>query len=84
MLRSISADTEIHGVALGVILGPHVLPSTFPALSDRVADKDQIDVALLDSLVERLMTLHPVAVARHGDHRVIRLVLRVKQRDDQA
>ncbi len=75
VLCSIAADAEVHGVALGVILRPNLLASAFPAVRDRVADKDQIDVALSHALVERLMSLHPAAAAGLGvDGRMSRLV----------
>ena len=52
MLCSIATDAKVHGVALDVILLPDRLALAFPAVRDRVADKDQIDVALCHALVE--------------------------------
>lgn len=66
VLGAVAADAEVDGVTRGVGLGPNLFSGPFPALGDGVADEDQVDVPLLDPLVERFVTLHPAAVARHG------------------
>ena len=65
MLGAVAADAEIHGVALGVMLGPGVFAAAFPALSDGVADENQITVSLRYAFVEGLMPLGPTAAARY-------------------
>ena len=66
MLGAVAADSEIHGVALGIMLGPGVFAAAFPALSDGVADENEITVSLRHAFVEGLMPLGPTAAARYG------------------
>ena len=66
MLGSVSADTEVYGVSLGVMFGPYALTAAFPALGDGVADENEITVALCHAFVEGLMPLGPSTAARYG------------------
>ena len=59
MLRLIAADAEIDGVAFFIILAPRLFAASFPAVGDRVADHQQIDIALLDSGVHVFMPFEP-------------------------
>ena len=73
MLRLVAADPQVDGVAITVILLPHFPAGTFPAVRDRIADHQQIDISFLDSGIEALVTRHPPAVAsiRRFDRRVL-------------
>ena len=83
VLRAVAADAEIHGVALGVMLRPDGFAAAFPSMRDRVANKDQVDVALGHALVERLMPLHPAAAARLGSDGGVRRLVGGLQGDGQ-
>ena len=67
VLRLIAADARVHRLPRTVVFLPHGI--VVPALRDRVAEEDQIDVPLRGAGVDLLVTLVPIAVARHGDRR---------------
>ena len=67
---AITPDTEVHRVAVAVVLCPDLLTGALPAMRDRIADEDEIGVALLGSFVEALVPLHPpVLLPWHWRHR---------------
>ena len=68
VLRLVAADAEVDGVAFAVELLPHVLAGAFPAVGDRVADEDQIDVPLSYPGVDRLVPLLPCRVLAANRH----------------
>ena len=60
VLGPVPADTEIDSVPVAVVPLPNSRPGTFPTVCNRVADEDQVDVTLLDTLIELLVALPPV------------------------
>ena len=66
MLGAVAADAEVHGISFCVVFGPGVFAAAFPALSDGVADENEITVSLRYAFVEGLMPLGPTAAARYG------------------
>jgi putative membrane-bound dehydrogenase-like protein len=68
VLGAIAADAEIDGVIFGVILFPHFLARAFPALRDRVADKDDLRVfaSFGGAFVQEIVANLPIRIARHG------------------
>ena len=78
VLRAIAADAQVDGVAFAVELLPHRLACSFPALRDRIADEDQVDVALLHAGIDLFVLPHPAVglvgqLERHGQRRVLLL-----------
>ncbi len=63
VLGLVAAYAEIDGVTVAVVGVPYHLAFAFPPMSDRVADKQKVGVALLDALIESLMPFHPPLVA---------------------
>jgi hypothetical protein len=62
MLRAVAADPEIGRVAGPVEPLPHLI--IVPSLGDRVAQEEEVDVALPGLIEELLVHLHPPPLAR--------------------
>jgi hypothetical protein len=61
ILGAVAAETHVDGIARGIVLVPK-LRHPFPAVGDRVADHEQIDMPLLDALVDRVVADRPPAM----------------------
>ena len=71
MLGTIAPDAEIDGVSWSIITRPNLLTFTFPSLSNRITDKEDLSLGtvVLDALVEfRLAAFPPVVVPRNGGY----------------
>ena len=68
VLGPVAADAEVGRLARAVEPLPRFLGAV-PALGDRVAQEEQVDVPLLGLLQKRLVHIHPGPVARLGDDR---------------
>ncbi len=59
VFRAVAAKAHIDGLPGGIILRPELFARTFPAVRDRVANHEQIDIALLGPLNYRFVSWHP-------------------------
>ena len=72
MLRAVAADAEVRGLQRRPILLPDRLAFALPAVRDGVAEEDELGLALLGDLVERLVAFLGARMQHRHDRVVFR------------